>query len=97
MIGQAIQLLAQFQRLLVENNVVVFDGGIALPVEIGSSFVHATQSQTEEQRFRDQVINDVLPMLGIMPISEIDSYVEYDRPEDFEDAKLLVAEMFINA
>lgn len=75
---------------------IVYDGGIAWPVEIGSAFVHDSTSKKEEEHQRVQTINNVLPMLGIMMIDEDNSYVPFDRPEDFEDAKDLVSQMFIN-
>ena len=74
---------------------IVFDGGIAWPVEIGSKFVHDSPSKKEEELARVSIINDILPMLGIMQITD-DSYVEFDRPFDIEDAKGIVAEMFIS-
>ena len=74
---------------------LVYDGGIAWPVEIGSKFVHDSPSKKEEEMVRVALINDVLPMLGIMPITD-DSYLEFDQPESVEIAKLIVARMFIS-
>ena len=74
---------------------LVYDGGIAWPVEIGSKFVHDSPSKKEEEMARVSIINDILPMLGIMKITD-DSYLEFDRPWDVEDAKEIVARMFIS-
>ena len=79
---------------------LVYEGGIAVPIEIGSAFVHDSPSKREEETYRVSLINDVLPMLGIMQITDdawpMGSYVPYDRPFDLEDAKLLVADRFIS-
>lgn len=75
---------------------IVYDGGIAWPVEIGSSFVHASPSKQEEERARMQTINEILPMLGIMALNEDESYVPLDRPDSIDDAKDIVASMFIS-
>lgn len=74
---------------------LVYDGGIAFPVEIGSLFVHGSPSNQEEERARIATINAVLPLLGIMSVTD-DSYVELDHPKSFEDAKDIVSSLFIN-
>jgi len=79
---------------------LVYEGGIAIPIEIGSAFVHDSPSKREEEAHRVSLINDVLPMLGIMQITDdawpMGNYVPYDRPYDLADAKLLVADRFIS-
>lgn len=74
---------------------LVHDGGIAWPVEIGSKFVHDSPSKKEEEAARVSIINAILPMLGIMPITD-DSYLEFDRPWNVEDAKEIVSSMFFS-
>ena len=74
---------------------IVFDGGIAWPVEIGSKFVHGTPSKQEEEQERMNQMNIVLPMLGIQQLND-ESYLPLDRPKDFEDAKYFVSKMFIS-
>lgn len=75
---------------------IVFDGGIGIPVEVGSKFVHQSTSDQEKERERDNVLNAILPLLGFMPISD-EFRVPLDRPYDLEDAKSIVASLFINA
>lgn len=74
---------------------IVFDGGIAWPIEVGASFVHDTTSEKEAERARTGLINTVLPMLGIMQITE-DSYIQYDKPDTIEEAKDIVSKLFIS-
>lgn len=72
---------------------LVYDGGIAFPIEIGSRFVHASPSEQEKERERTAQMNAVLPTLGIMQITD-DSYIPLDRPTSVEDAKDIVARLF---
>lgn len=75
---------------------LVFDAGIGVPIEIGSSFVHAATSEKNAQLQRDAIINPILILLGMSPLSE-ESRVPWDRPRSFEDAKDIVSKMFIGA
>lgn len=74
---------------------IVFDGGLAMPVEIGSRFVHGSPSKQEEEQARMNTVNEMLPMLGIQMLTD-ESYLPFDRPTDLEDAKQLVASMFMS-
>ena len=62
---------------------------------MGASFVHDTTSEKEEEQARTSLINAVLPMLGIMQITD-DSYIPYDKPESIEEAKDIVSSLFIS-
>lgn len=68
---------------------IVFDGGTPFPVEIGSAFVH--KAQEEQDRARDQRLNEILAPFGYQPIIRL----EYDHPESIDDARKIVKEMFI--
>ncbi len=74
---------------------LVYDGGIAWPVEVGASFVHDTQSEKEAEAERVDLLNQMLPLLGIM-IMDDDSYIPFDRPDSIADAKDIVARKFIS-
>jgi hypothetical protein len=76
---------------------IVFDGGLGIPIEIGASFVHDSPSKLEEERERQGLINPVLMAQGILPLGLEEYKVEFDRPKDFEDAKILARELFRNA
>ena len=80
-----------------EKNIdfLVYDGGIAWPIEVGASFVHDTTSEKDAELARTALINAILPMLGIMQITD-DSYIEYDKPESIEEAKDIVSSLFIS-
>jgi len=73
---------------------IVMPGGLGIPIEIGSSFVHDSPSKKEEERFRQSLINDILPLMGIQRLGDPLFEVEFDRPWDFEDAKQLVFNLF---
>ena len=76
---------------------VVFDGGLGIPIEIGARFVHGGGSrQAEDQRRRDE-INPILLLQGILPLGDPLYEVPFDRPKSFEDAKEIVARLFISA
>jgi hypothetical protein len=77
-----------------ELDFVVWAGGLGIPVEVGASFVHDSPSKKEEERRREAIINDILPLIGISRINE-ETRIPFDRPYDFEDAKALVSQMFI--
>ena len=73
---------------------IILAGGLGIPIEIGSSFVHDSPSKKEEELFRQSLINDILPLLGIQRLGDPLFAVPFDRPFDFEDAKQLVSELF---
>jgi len=74
---------------------IVYDGGIAVPIEVGSAFVHGATSQKEAEKERTALINPVLSNLGILPFDD-NSYLELDHPTSIEDAKRIVREKFFN-
>lgn len=74
---------------------IVFDGGLAMPIEVGATFTHGRPSQEEAEGQRMAIINEVLPMLGIQYLTD-ESYLPLDRPTDIEDAKDLVAQLFFS-
>jgi hypothetical protein len=76
---------------------IVFDGGIGIPVEIGASFVHSGPSEQEMERLRQGIVNPILELMGIQRLGDPRYEVPFDRPYDFEDAKDIVAGMFISA
>jgi hypothetical protein len=76
---------------------LVFDGGIGIPIEIGSAFVHDSPSNVEEERVRRDTLNPILALLGIHQLGDPQYEVPFDRPLDFADAKDLIAELFISA
>lgn len=76
---------------------IVFDGGLGIPIEIGARFTHGTDSQAQEDQNRQQELNAILPNLGLLPLGLPEYEVELDHPTDFEDAKTIVSELFINA
>ncbi len=75
---------------------IVFDGGLGIPIEIGSSFVHDSASKKEEDKIRQDEINPILLLQGINPLGDELYQVPFDRPKSFEDAKDLVARLFIS-
>jgi hypothetical protein len=76
---------------------IVFDGGIGIPIEIGASFIHDSPSKQEEERVRQGIVNPILQLQGILPLGDPRFEVPFDRPYDIEDAKDIVARMFISA
>ena len=75
---------------------VVNDGGLWIPLEPGAEFVHASPSQMERDRTRQQILNEILPLLGIHPLGDPLYQIPFDRPLSFEDAKDIIADMFIS-
>ena len=71
---------------------VVNDGGTEVAVEPGASFIHGTQSEKERSRQREAIINPILALRGIGPIIML----PLDRPSSAEDARELVAEVFVS-
>ena len=69
---------------------IVYDGGTPYPIETGSRFVHGYQSQIERDRERDQILNEILKYRGFQEIYRI----EFDHPEDLDDARQIVQELF---
>ena len=69
---------------------IVYVGGIAYPVELGSWFVHGHSSRIETDRARDQILNEVLQTRGFQEIIRVD----FDHPEDRDDAQRIVKELF---
>ena len=76
---------------------IVFDGGLGIPIEIGSAFVHDSASKKEEDKARQDEINPILLLQGINPLGDELYQVPFDRPKSFEDAKDIVASLFISA
>jgi len=75
---------------------IVYDGGIATPIEVGASYIHGETTRKESERERTALINPVLMNLGILPLDENNSYLELDHPTSIEDAKRIVREKFFN-
>lgn len=75
---------------------IVNDGGLWIPLEPGAGFVHASPSQMERDRTRQQIMNEILPLLGIHPLGDPLYAIPFDQPVSFEQAKDLVAELFIS-
>jgi len=69
---------------------IVYDGGVAFPLETGSWFVHGQPSQVEADKSRDQILNEILKYRGFRPIYR----VPFDHPEDLDDARQIVKELF---
>ena len=69
---------------------IVYDGGTPYPVETGSSFVHGHPSRIETDRQRDQILNEILRFKGFQEIIRL----EFDHPEDRDDAREIVRELF---
>ena len=80
-----------------EKNIdyLVNAGGIWIPVEIGSTFTHGAVSKQEIDRKREMIINPILVQMGIQPLGDPRYELPLDRPHSIEDAKELVARMFI--
>ena len=73
---------------------IIMTGGLGIPIEIGASFIHDSPSKKEEERARQAIINDILPLMGIQRLGDPLFEVEFDRPWSFEDAKDLVSKLF---
>lgn len=69
---------------------IVYDGGTPFPVETGSLFVHGHPSRIEADRTRDQILNEILRFRGFQEIIRL----PFDHPEDFDDAREIVRELF---
>jgi len=69
---------------------IVYVGGVAYPVELGSFFVHGHASRIETDRARDQLLNEFLRTRGFQEIIRVD----FDHPEDRDDAQQIVEELF---
>jgi len=74
----------------------VFDGGLGIPIEIGASYFHASPSQQEEERIRQDTINPVLQLLGIWTLGDPQYQVPFDEPTSIERAKEIIAGMFLS-
>ena len=75
---------------------IVFDGGLGIPIEIGASYFHASPSQQEEERIRQDTINPVLQLLGIWTLGDPQYQVPFDEPTSIERAKEIIAGMFLS-
>jgi len=69
---------------------IVYDGGIPFPVETGAGFIHGHSSRMESDRERDQILNEILRHRGLQEIIRL----EFDHPEDLDDARRIVRELF---
>mgnify|MGYP001608621481 FL=1 len=76
---------------------LVFDGGLGIPIEIGASFFHASPSQKEEERERQNTINPILQLQGIWPLGDPRYQIPFDEPVSIEQAKDIVSQMFLSA
>jgi hypothetical protein len=75
---------------------IVYDGGVPMPIEVGSAFVHKSPAEQQAELQRTQILNPILQAIGIQPFNEF-SHLPLDRPADLEDAKELVRSLFISA
>ena len=75
---------------------IVFDGGLGIPIEIGSGFVHDSASKKEEDKIRQDEINPILLLQGINPLGDELYQVNFGEPKSFEQAKDIVARLFIS-
>ena len=76
---------------------LVFDGGLGIPIEIGASFFHASPSDRELERERQNIINPILQLQGIIPLGDPLYQVEFDHPVSIEDAIEIVSRIFLSA
>src|SRR3990167_4324086 len=75
---------------------LVDDGGLRIPIEIGAKFFHASPSQQEEERERQNIINPILLLMGINPLGDERYKVSFDEPVSIEQARDIIAAMFIS-
>ena len=76
---------------------LVNDGGLWIPLETGAKFFHASPSEQELERARQNTINPILMLQGIHPLGDPQFQIPFDRPTSIEDAKDIVSQMFLSA
>ena len=76
---------------------VVQDAGLQIPVEPGAVFLHASPAQRAIDEQRQAILNPILMAMGIQPLGDSLYEIPPDRPTSIEDAKALVAELFVSA
>ena len=76
---------------------LVFDGGLGIPIEIGARFFHASPSEQERERERQNIINPILQLRGILPLGDPMFQVPFDEPVSVEQALDIVSRMFLSA
>ena len=75
---------------------IVDDAGTFIALEPGASFLHGTPSQKERDRARQQIINPILELLGIIPLGDPRYELPFDRPVSVEDARDLLRGMLVS-
>ena len=75
---------------------VVNDGGLQIPIEVGAKFFHASPSQQEKERDRENIINPILQLQGIHPLGDPLYRVEVDHPISVSDALDIAKGMFVS-